>query len=252
MTAFRSVDEAKTFVRSMSLLYGGIDRALDAALKKTEENGRKPTCSKGCDHCCHILMFATVPEAIFTLAVAEQEGLDVEAMKPAILDQTADSLMPDMSLTKWFTEKRRPCALLQADGSCGVYKARPTSCRVYYVVSDPSACAFDHATGEVSALNTLGLLVPAVQTLDNIAKALGLVSVGLGTWAMNLRAALAFREGGMEAANAAMMAMRMDDLEKAHARLHQIKHGKPQIVRLPEEKRHPLIIASSALKHRPQ
>lgn len=62
----------------------------------------------------------------------------------------------------------RRCVMLRDDGLCGIYSARPTSCRKYIVASDPDLCdTVKHKGGAVAILNAwqLEAMVSAAQTV---------------------------------------------------------------------------------------
>ena len=105
-----------------------------------------PVCSPGCAYCCHLSVFASVPEILF-LAAALRATLSAEALAAltarvvAAASAFADASREDRGRAK------RPCPLLDvASGRCGVYEARPLVCRAYNSC-DVGVCktAFDDA-----------------------------------------------------------------------------------------------------------
>ncbi len=84
-------------------------------------------CKPGCSWCCRMMVTATAPE-VLTLAAAiaampEERAAAVRARiaeaVPAVAGLDADARR----------RLARPCPLLEADGRCGAYAARPLACR---------------------------------------------------------------------------------------------------------------------------
>lgn len=96
----------------------------------------KPACAKGCSWCCNHKVGVTIPEliAIVEHLRASPERLEVARRKAAELAQNplifSDSEKP---------RARIPCALLDEDGSCGVYEVRPIPCRSW-LSTDVESC----------------------------------------------------------------------------------------------------------------
>lgn len=95
-----------------------------------------PACSKGCSWCCNHKVGVTVPEviAIVDHLRAFPERLEVARKRAAELAKNplifSDSEKP---------RARIPCALLDEDGSCGVYEVRPIPCRSW-LSTDVESC----------------------------------------------------------------------------------------------------------------
>jgi hypothetical protein len=95
-----------------------------------------PACSKGCSWCCSHKVGVMVPEliAIVDHLAAFPERLQIVRTKAAELAQNpaifSDSEKP---------RARIACALLEADGSCGVYEVRPLPCRSW-LSTDVESC----------------------------------------------------------------------------------------------------------------
>lgn len=118
----------------------GVDYFIENAHKEptcAKEYWDKKPCKKGCTHCCHMNVLCTDEEADLIYNAALKKGLtiDVERLKGQVG-------VSDEEYWALPIEKSR-CALLQPDGTCGVYDERPLSCRNYMVASDPAICA-DH------------------------------------------------------------------------------------------------------------
>lgn len=105
-----------------------------------------PVCTAGCAYCCHLSVFASVPEILFLgaglRATLTPENLAVVTAR--VVD--AASHFAEASREERAAAKR-PCPLLDfATGRCGVYEVRPLVCRAYNSC-DVGACrtAFDDA-----------------------------------------------------------------------------------------------------------
>ncbi len=95
-----------------------------------------PACSKGCSWCCSHKVGVTLPELLAIVEYLEASPARREAVgvKAAALSQNpaifSDSEKP---------RARLACALLEADGSCGVYEVRPLPCRSW-LSTDVESC----------------------------------------------------------------------------------------------------------------
>lgn len=103
---------------------------------KAAEVGRI-TCQKGCNHCCYFPVAVTPLEGITMYRWLHERGLWKRAFK-AKLQETHERVW-GLSASVWLLGLI-PCALLQEDGSCGIYEARPFACRTTFSVSAPEFC----------------------------------------------------------------------------------------------------------------
>lgn len=97
---------------------------------------QKPACGKGCSHCCSHKVGVTMPEvlAITRYLQAFPEQLDRVRNKAAQLAQN-----PLIFSDEDKPRARIACALLNDDGSCGVYDVRPLPCRSW-LSTDVESC----------------------------------------------------------------------------------------------------------------
>ncbi len=105
-----------------------------------------PVCAPGCAYCCHLSVFASVPEILFLAA-----GLRATLTTEQLVAVTARVVEAAAAFAEASREERasakRPCPLLDvATGRCGVYEVRPLVCRAYNSC-DVGVCktAFDEA-----------------------------------------------------------------------------------------------------------
>lgn len=111
------------------------------------------TCRAGCSHCCEQWIGTWYLEAIICLAEAERVGYD---LSQRLVTSQRDTLsLPDMTRERWFG-LHNPCVFLRSDKLCGIYHARPLSCRAVYVTSEASMCG--SATGVVSRVDNRDLM----------------------------------------------------------------------------------------------
>jgi Fe-S-cluster containining protein len=105
-----------------------------------------PVCGPGCAYCCHLSVFASVPEILF-LAAALRATLSAESLA-AVTARVVEAAAAFADATREErASAKRPCPLLEvATGCCGVYEARPLVCRAYNSC-DVGVCktAFDDA-----------------------------------------------------------------------------------------------------------
>ncbi|MBK9579266.1 MAG: YkgJ family cysteine cluster protein [Fibrobacterota bacterium] len=127
-----------------------------------EANSIHVSCGRGCSRCCH--HFVTSVHAIEVLCFYEaiRERPDIESLIEACKKRTEDfegwkdfceetypdqtpSKREDLALEHYYDE-RNPCPFLAGDGACGVYKARPLTCRMYLASSTPDFCEAENIT----------------------------------------------------------------------------------------------------------
>lgn len=102
-------------------------RALDELLASTPDADQH-ACELGCASCCHYPVGATTRE-IDHLVAALRRTLDRTAL--AQLVEAVRNRATQNEAESWADQAtaRRPCALLDKDGSCMGYEARPVACR---------------------------------------------------------------------------------------------------------------------------
>lgn len=117
---------AATAARSILTAY---DTIADASPHKA-----KWECASGCAYCCHMPVHLTAIEAAL-VAAHILEAFDDDARQAAAekLQETAGRL-DGLSETE-FKDARNPCALLDDEGRCSVYTARPLACRGFHSMS---------------------------------------------------------------------------------------------------------------------
>jgi hypothetical protein len=111
-------------------------------------------CKRGCAHCCVAAVSVTAPE-VFRLAgwLRRAKGLPA-AMAPAAVTERATA-SAGMALEAMMRSSA-PCPLL-VDGACGVYPARPLSCRQLLSTSEP-ACRAIYGGGDTKPAFVEGAL----------------------------------------------------------------------------------------------
>ena len=91
-------------------------------------------CERGCHYCCH-LRVEIRPHEAFVLA-EHIAGRFSNADRAATITRIEANLQRIAPLsTAAHVRAGIPCALLDAQGTCSVYDARPAACRKYYSVS---------------------------------------------------------------------------------------------------------------------
>lgn len=114
-------------------------RQVDAILGESHRVHRvEVACRRGCAHCCHLQVHVLPPEA-FALADWLRRH-----RTPAQVERIATRLRENARLTVEMGEDARrkanlPCALLDEQGACGAYEARPASCRRFHS-TDVATC----------------------------------------------------------------------------------------------------------------
>ncbi len=151
-------------------LFPIVNAMVSAAMKSAEEDGECITCEKGCDHCCHLLIeisweegeelaewLATQPEERRRVVeeriernAANARELFVSSPESAPFASTVrgdDFDLPEDIYDDYFYDAVRPCPFLE-EGSCITYEARPTSCRLHMVSSEPQLCSREAGDAE--------------------------------------------------------------------------------------------------------
>jgi Fe-S-cluster containining protein len=155
-------------------------------------SGNSITCSNNCTRCCFhwvedVYSFeaeiiadyikknfsSRVSEILdrFRKDVAEIERLDAivgEKMFACGEDKEASGIDSVDLLLSGFYQLRRPCALLDDNGACGIYPVRPLTCRIYLSFSDPMYCDPDYINESDVRTYLLDLEESASELLDQL------------------------------------------------------------------------------------
>ena len=109
----------------------------------------KVTCSKGCGHCCSHYVSSVEPfELIFLHGRVRRDPAYPSKLVAfhrraglfnSLLEGRRDEESDDRALFRYYL-RALPCPFLSAAGECGVYEARPMSCRMFFSQSHPSLC----------------------------------------------------------------------------------------------------------------
>ncbi len=125
------------------------------------------TCSRGCNHCCHLPASASLPEMapiVESLAGRTDWNTRRREMERAVRAQLpimAEVAFWQVEKRQAFFERRMPCVFLRG-GECSVYDQRPAVCRYHYAVTPPENCAHGAADPRVATVN-LEKVVTSVQ-----------------------------------------------------------------------------------------
>lgn len=145
--------------RSLALkVFQEVDDLVDREVARAVEKGRKPTCSKGCSHCCRQELYAPRAEVEAMIEWLESsaphllEGL--KARIAAWLDwyrsQYPKLVAGGIARRDAFYHHGPPCPAL-VDDACAVYPVRPMFCRTHYVTSPVDACRPEGDSARVDA-----------------------------------------------------------------------------------------------------
>jgi Fe-S-cluster containining protein len=127
-------------------LYRNYDAYVSAVLATGES---KVSCSKACSHCCSHYVTSVEPyELLFLHGRVKSDArypsrviaLHRRAALFHSLREDADGEeAEDRALYRYYL-RGQACPFLGPDGACGVYEARPMSCRMFFSLSHPSLC----------------------------------------------------------------------------------------------------------------
>lgn len=145
-------------------LFPIINHMIDEAVEDIREDGEDITCTRGCDHCCHLLVESSWEEAReLAIWLANQPARKKTAVYKRLKASAEDARelfkrrkstkkfmepyrgeasITDEAYDEYFYERKRPCPFLEKSG-CVAYESRPTPCRLHMVTSDPYYCRFD-------------------------------------------------------------------------------------------------------------
>jgi Fe-S-cluster containining protein len=126
--------------------YAAYDAYVTAVLRTGAE---APSCARGCAHCCRHYVASVEPFELLFLHGRLAGGYAFPSRVIALhrraslfhsLRRAEDGdLAEDKALYRYYL-RDVPCPFLGRDGACGVYAARPMSCRMFFSLSDPSFC----------------------------------------------------------------------------------------------------------------
>lgn len=131
---------------TMPEVYRTYDLFVSAVLASGPE---KPTCSKGCSHCCSHYVTSVEPYELIHLHGRVRSSPEYPskviglhrraALFGTLRDGKEDEQSEDRALYRYYL-RGTTCPFLEAGGKCGVYDSRPISCRMFFSLSHPSLC----------------------------------------------------------------------------------------------------------------
>lgn len=137
-----------------------IDELLTEERSKEGSDWKNATCRKGCSACCHKTVILTDDEADLLIEFCRDEEMEIDVehlRRQAGFKGTSD---------QWFDQDKSiaKCVFLK-NNECSVYEHRPTACRKFFVVSDPSKCG-GKSGNEIMALVGLNVELAASGAMD--------------------------------------------------------------------------------------
>lgn len=141
----RTCQEAHEF---MVERYQQIDSAITSELATFERTGTRPTCSRGCSHCCRQLVPAAPIEGmalihfIKTALSLDQQTRIVERNNNWFdwrNNELPNHIRRGASAESAHYDNGPFCPLLE-NNECSAYPGRPLACRGHFVTSDPRGC----------------------------------------------------------------------------------------------------------------
>jgi Fe-S-cluster containining protein len=118
-------------------LHRGMDDLLKAFLRRSASEGKPSECKKGCNWCCHQMVYV-VSHELLQISHYTQENFTAER-RELCLQKARDKVLQTHNLS--LKEQARlniPCPFLES-GSCSIYPVRPMGCRTY-LSSSVRAC----------------------------------------------------------------------------------------------------------------
>ena len=109
-------------------------------------SGRTIYCDQGCCGCCNLAVHAVFPEAV---EVAKAVSRPQEEFLNGYMTRLKQFLPEANDLKNYLKFHRKQivaCPFLDSDGSCGIYPARPLSCRSLLSTRPAEWCSVDFST----------------------------------------------------------------------------------------------------------
>lgn len=118
-------------------------------LAEYEGQGRKIYCGRGCSGCCSLAVHCSFAEAVVAACDLSYAQVAAVAAHVELLREIASEATDLKAFLHLHRARIGGCPLLAADGSCGIYRNRPLSCRSLHSTLESRWCATDFA-----AINT--------------------------------------------------------------------------------------------------
>ena len=123
-----------------------LEQLCNAWSSEYRQRGGTIYCRKGCAGCCSLAVNCSFPEAAL---IASQLRPDQAQRLTGQIPQIQQAARGADSLKVWLRSYRQtagPCPFLEPDGSCGIYAARPLSCRSLLATAEPLWCTTDFSS----------------------------------------------------------------------------------------------------------
>jgi Fe-S-cluster containining protein len=137
----RSVDHYKMQLRRapdafsrVIMAHDGLDDICQEFIKN-QKLDKKITCRRGCAECCRMFVAATPGEVRLILRGVKARNIPIDW---DLVQKQAGKTEEDFYTDKMGEDNK--CVFLDAKGSCSIYKMRPSSCRMHFVVSAKELC----------------------------------------------------------------------------------------------------------------
>lgn len=146
-------------------MYDVLDEINGERIAKSKD---KPSCKKGCAHCCHIRVAATEMEANVVIDYMNHNDMNFNEEEVERLKKQA-AISDDL---EYMLSPHRRCVFLGEGNLCKIYDVRPSACRNYYVYNDPKDCDTyntQHIDGKTLVdfdLNTIPPILALMQLSD--------------------------------------------------------------------------------------
>lgn len=153
-------------------LYQYVDETMRMLYEKFPD---EVMCEKGCSDCCHAVFDLSLIEALYLLSVFGDRSEEVQQQVLSRCEPALERWKDFMAAGEDLSRARIRCPLLNDNGECDCYEARPVNCRTYGVPTIINGAA--HVCG-LSRFKK-GISYPAV-SLDPLQKSLYEYSVKIG------------------------------------------------------------------------
>ena len=139
-----------------------IDVMIEHTVEKVINDNKQISCSKGCSHCCYLLVEVSWEEATLLAEWVEAQHPKIKEKLIKNISENAEKAravfspykrtqkytepffgelnFPDMAYDRYFYKNKIPCPFL-IDDSCSAYEVRPTPCRLHMVTSPSELCS---------------------------------------------------------------------------------------------------------------
>jgi len=170
-------------INILSDLYSALDKAL-------EPIKRVSSCRSGCSYCCVGMFVPTTKIESQLIQEYIEKHLNkntIDSIMKTITDNKSININLLHDSIKHYEDFNLPCAFLNKDNKCEIYKVRPFTCRKYLLFNDPKDCGIRRAPTLVYHHQYLEEVYSSLLRLNELANPHRKTSMHLHSWFIRAR-----------------------------------------------------------------